>query len=190
MKSLLKYDRSLIEMLLPHRPPFLMVDSIISLKSGKNPSLLANYTIKNNESLNFTTETEHHWPSMYVVEGLGQSCNLLIVIYAVEKELMKANHRINSMDEVFKRLMDDEKDMATRILKDILRQRQLETFSSIGFMGAADIEITGHAKPGQVISYEVQLTQAFGSLFHSVVKAYTNNNLIANGSLVSARRKG
>ena len=177
-------------MILPHRPPFLMVDSIISHKSGKNPSLFANYTIKNNQSLNFTTETDDHWPSMYVVEGLGQCCNLLIVIYALEKELMKADHRINSIDEVFKRLMDDENDMATRVLKDILHLRQLETFSRIGFMGAADIEITGHAKQGQVISYEVQLTQAFGSLFYSVVKAYTNNNLIANGTLVSARRKG
>jgi 3-hydroxymyristoyl/3-hydroxydecanoyl-(acyl carrier protein) dehydratase len=176
-------------MLLPHRPPFLMVDSIISHKSGKNPSLLANYTIKNKESLYFTSETDDHWPSTYVMEGLGQSCNLLIVITALEKGLMKANHRFNSMDEVFSKLLDNENDVATVILKGILHQRQLETFSSIGFMGAADMAITGHARQGQVISYEVQLTQAFGSLFHSVVKAYINNNLIAHGTLVSARRK-
>jgi 3-hydroxymyristoyl/3-hydroxydecanoyl-(acyl carrier protein) dehydratase len=189
LKISFKYDQSFIEMILPHRQPFLMVDSIISYKSGKNPSLLANYTIKDKEPLCFTNEPDDHWPSMYVMEGLGQSCNLLIVISALEQGLMKANHRINSMDDVFRKLMDKETDVVTGVLKDILHQRQMETFSSIGFMGAANMEITGHARQGHVISYEVQFNQAFGSLFHSVVKAYTDGKLIAHGTMVSARRK-
>jgi len=176
-------------MILPHRQPFLMVDSIISHKSGKNPSLIANYTIKNKEPLCFSSESDDHWPSMYVMEGLGQSCNLLIVISALELGLMKANYKISSMDDVFSRLMNKKTDVVTEILKDILHQRQTETFSSIGFMGAANMEITGHARRGQSISYEVQLNQSFGSLFHSVVKAYTDSKLIAHGTMVSARRK-
>ena len=78
-----------------------MVDSIISYKSGKNPSLLAEYTLKDEEPLCFKNDPEDHWPSMNVMEGLGQSCNLLIVIYALEKKLMEAGHRINSIDELF-----------------------------------------------------------------------------------------
>ena len=184
-----KYDQSLIEMLLPHRSPFLMVDLIISYKGGKNPFLQANYRIKEKDSLFCKNDSDDRWPSIYVMEGLGQSCNLLIVIFALEQGLMNANYRINSMDEVFRKLMDNETDNATGILKAILNQRKSETFSSIGFMGATDMEIKGHAMHGQVISYEVQLNQVFGSLFHSVVKAYTNTNLVAQGTMVSARRK-
>jgi len=175
---------------LPHRPPFLMVDSIISYKSGKNPSLLAEYAIKDEEPLCFKNDHEDHWPSMNIMEGLGQSCNLLIVIYALERRLVQAAHRINSMDEVFRKLVDKESDEATEFLKHILQQRLVETHSNIGFMGAADMEIIGHAGRGQSISYEVQLNQVFGTLFHLAVKAYTNNKLIARGTLVSASRKG
>ena len=184
-----KYDQSLIEMLLPHRSPFLMVDFITSYKSGKNPSLQAKYAVRKNNPLICWKESDDHWPSMYVMEGLGQSCNLLIVINALEKGLMKADYKINSMDEIFERLACRETDEVTGMLKNILLKRQSETFSSIGFMGAADIIFTGHAKRGRVISYEVMLNQAFGSLFHLVVKAYTEKKLIAQGTLISAKRK-
>ena len=166
-----------------------MVDSIISYKSGKNPSLLAEYAIKDEEPLYFKNDPDDHWPSMYIMEGLGQSCNLLIVFCALEKQLMQADHRINSMDEVFRKLVEKEPDEATGFLQDILHQRLVETYSSIGFMGATDMEIIGHARRGQLISYEVQLNQVFGTLFHSVVKAYTDNKLIAHGTLVSASRE-
>jgi len=176
-------------MLLPHRPPFLMVDSITSYRSGKNPSLKAKYTIKEKEPLYFTNNSDDHWPSVYIIEGLGQSCNLLIVIHILEKRIMEADQKISSMDDVFKRLIDNKTDELTGILKGILQKRQTETFSSIGFMGATDMEITGHATRRQTINYEVHLNQAFGSLFHLVAKAYTDHKLIAHGTMISARRK-
>ena len=77
----------------------------------------------------------------------------------------------------------------TGFLQDILHQRLVETYSSIGFMGATDMKFIGHARRGQFILYEVQLNQVFGTLFHSVVKAYTDNKLIAQGTLVSANRE-
>jgi 3-hydroxymyristoyl/3-hydroxydecanoyl-(acyl carrier protein) dehydratase len=183
-----KYDQSLIEIFLPHRPPFLMVNSIISYKSGKNPSLLTTYALKDEETPYFSKGPENHWPSIYIMEGLGQSCNLLVVFYALEKKLLQAGHGINSMDEVFRNIVANEPDEATGLLKDILHQRLVETYSNIGFMGATDMKITGHAKRGQLILYEVQLNQVFGTLFHSVVKAYTNKKLIAQGTMVSASR--
>ena len=183
------YDRSLIELLLPHRPPFLMVDEITSYTGGKNPCLLANYSVKDNELGYFGIESDGHWPSIYVVEGLGQACNLLIVIYALEKGLTETDLKIIDMGEVLNKLMHDEPDEPTRILIGFLNQRLMEPYSDVGFLGSADLEITGHARQGQVISYQVQMNQAFGSLFHSSVRAYADNNLIARGTLVSASRK-
>jgi 3-hydroxymyristoyl/3-hydroxydecanoyl-(acyl carrier protein) dehydratase len=183
------YDRSLIEILIPHRSPFLMVDSIVSIQGGKNPSLLANYTVKDKEPEYSGNGSDSHWPSIYIIEGLGQCCNLLILISALEKGLLNEGLRFNAMGEVLKRLMDDEPDEITRILKGMLHHRLMETYSSVGFLGSADMEITGHARQSQVISYEVRLNQVFGTIFHSSVRAYTNNDLIARGTMVSATRK-
>jgi len=166
-----------------------MVDFFTSFKGGKNPSLLANYTIRDDEPVFSGGGADGRWPSVYVIEGLGQSCNLLIVLSAMEKELIKSGLKFNSLDEILTRLPDDEPDEIIRNVKSTLVQRQTETYSSVGFLGSADMEITGHARQGQVISYEVQQNQAFGSLFHSTVRAYADENLIARGTMVSAARK-
>jgi hypothetical protein len=165
-----------------------MVDSVTSYKGGQNPSMSANYTVKDKEPVHSNNESDCHWPSIYIIEGLGQCCNLLIVISALEKGMMKAGLRINAMDEVLRGLMDDKTDEITRTVKGILHQRLMETYSNVGFLGSADIEIKGYARQGQIISYEVQQNQVYGSLYHSTVRAYTNNNLIARGILVSAGR--
>ncbi len=183
------YDHSLIKILLPHRLPFLMVDSITFYKGGKNPSLHANYTLTDREPLYSTDKSDDHWPSIYILEGSGQCCNLMIVISALEKKLVEAGLKFNSIGEVLKRLMDDKPDEITRMLKNALNQRLKETYSSVGFVGSAEMEVTGYARQGQVVSYETQLNQAFGSLYYSTVRAYTNNDLIARGTMVSASRK-
>jgi 3-hydroxymyristoyl/3-hydroxydecanoyl-(acyl carrier protein) dehydratase len=176
-------------MILPHRSPFLMVDSINMLKYGQKPSISANFMVKQTEPLYAKNESDTHWPSIYIIEGLGQCCNLLIVISAIEKELRETGLNIHSMDEILRGLMDVEPDEVTRSFKEILHKRLTKTYSSIGFLGSADVEITGCASQGQVVSYEVQLNQAYGSLYHSTVRAFTDNNLIARGTLVSAGRK-
>lgn len=182
------YNRSVIEKLLPHRPPFLMVDSISSYKGGQNPSMTANFTVTDKEPAYSDNESGSHLPSIYIIEGLGQCCNLVIIISALEHGLIKAGLRIKTMDDVLKGLMYDEPDEITRTLKGILHQRLMEPYSNVGFLGSADMEITGRARYGQEISYEVRQNQAYGSLYHSTGKAFVNNNLIARGTLVSAGR--
>ncbi len=183
------YNRPLIEIIIPHRPPFLMVDSITFYKSGKSPSMLASYIIKDKEPFYYCNETVAHWPSIYIIEGLGQCCNLMIVISALEKELMTTGLNIGSIDEVLKALMNEKPDEATAFIKETLQKRVRETYSSVGFLGSADIEITGYARQSQLVSYEVQQNQAFGSLYYSTVRAFTENNLIARGTMISAGRK-
>ena len=190
MDSNCTYNHSLIKILLPHRFPFLMVDTITFYRGGKDPSLHANFALTDREPLYYSKdEADDHWPSIYIIEGLGQSCNLLIIISAMEKGLVEAGLKFNSMDDVLKRLMNNDSDEITSILKSTMEQRLIEPYSSVGFLGSAEMEITGYARQGQVVSYEIQQNQAFGSLYYSTVRAYTNHNLIASGTLVSASRK-
>lgn len=150
--------------------------------------MLANFTINDKEPAYFNDLHGSHWPSIYIIEGMGQCCNLVIIISAMEKGLMKAGISIKSIDDVLWRLMNDEPDELTGTLKGILYQRLNEMYSNVGFLGSADIEITGYARPGQIISYEVRQNQAYGSLYHSTASACVDNNLIAHGTLVSAGR--
>jgi 3-hydroxymyristoyl/3-hydroxydecanoyl-(acyl carrier protein) dehydratase len=167
-----------------------MVDSVTFYKSGDSPVMHANFMVKENEPLSSGNGANPHWPSIYIIEGLGQCCNLMIVISALEKELMKTGAKFNSIDEVLKGLIDEEHGEATASLKEILQKRLTEIYSSIGFLGSADLDITGYARHGQVVSYKVQQNQVLGSLYHSSVSAYTDETLIARGTMVSAGRKG
>jgi 3-hydroxymyristoyl/3-hydroxydecanoyl-(acyl carrier protein) dehydratase len=183
------YNKALITKLLPHRSPFLMVDTVTFYHGGNNPSLNARYTITENEPSYSTPDSDGHWPSIYVIEGLGQSCNLMIIISVIEKRFLEAGILFESMDEVLMKIMNDESDEITEIVKSTLDKYLTETYSSVGFLGSADMEITGYARQGHTISYEIQQSQMFGSLYFSTVRAYSDNHLIARGTLVSATRK-
>ena len=150
--------------------------------------MLANFTINDREPAYFNNLPGSHWPSIYIIEGMGQCCNLVIIISALEKGLMKAGISIKSIDDVLWRLMYDEPDKLTGTLKGILHQRLNEIYSNVGFLGSADIEITGYARSSQIILYEVRQNQAYGSFYHSTASAYVENNLIAHGTLISAGR--
>jgi hypothetical protein len=128
-------------------------------------------------------------PSIYVIEGLGQCCNLVIIISALEKGLIETGLKIKSIDDVLRGLMYDRHDVITRTLMGILDTRLMETYSNVEFLGSADVEITGYVKHGQKISCDVVQNQAYGSLFHSMVRAFVAGNPVAHGTLVSAARK-
>lgn len=106
----------------------------------------------------------------------------------MEKRLKQAGFKFDSVVEVLNNLVNDKPDEITNIIKTALNQRQSEPYLNIGFVGSADIEVTGHATYGQLVTYETQLNQSFGSLFYSTVKAFTNNNPITHGTMVSASK--
>lgn len=189
MDSNCTYNRYFIEKILPHRSPFLLVDSITSYKGGQYPSIRANYAITDKEPAYYNNLSGSHWPSIYIIEGMGQCCNLAIIISALEKGLMLAGLGIKSIDDVLQRLMFDESDDITNALKSNLHQRLTEIYLNIGFLGSADVKITGHVSYGQVVSYEVRQNQVYGSLYHSTVKAFSDDKLIAHGTMVSAARR-
>ena len=70
-----------VQMLLPHRRPFLLVDAIDAIVLGPRPMLCAHKMVSANEPV-----FEGHfpglslWPGVYTIEGLGQTTNLLNLI--------------------------------------------------------------------------------------------------------------
>ena len=180
------FSRTLIERLLPHRPPFLMIDSVNSYTSGHNPSLFADLIIRSSDPLFSGDETVKFWPSMYVIEGLGQCCNLLSVISTIEQRLRNKGYHSINMEAVLRVLESNKNDNITNILTKILEPDAMETMSRIGLLGSVEIKISGRASMGQSLLYKVQQSQMYGALSYFKAYAFIGENQIAYGTLVGA----
>src|SRR5262249_28587464 len=93
MKQLtpLALGADVVTRLLPHRRPFLMVDSIEAYARTPRPALRAARSISANEPI-----FEGHfpglalWPGVYTIEGMGQTCNLLRILIELERGFVEA----------------------------------------------------------------------------------------------------
>lgn len=75
-----------IELLLPHRAPLLMVDRVRAYHPGERPSIETSRFVAANEDV-FRGHFPgfHIWPGVYTQEGLGQTSQLLSVIVGLQK---------------------------------------------------------------------------------------------------------
>ncbi|MBI2375545.1 MAG: hypothetical protein HYV07_16235 [Deltaproteobacteria bacterium] len=82
-----KLGPDVVQRLLPHRRPLLMVDRVDAYRSDP-PSVRASRFISANEPV-----FEGHfpglsiWPGIYTIEGLGQSCMLAMVLSEMQRML-------------------------------------------------------------------------------------------------------
>lgn len=77
---------NIVERLLPHRRPFLFVDRIKRYRLGEARSIEATFQI----SVSHPVFDGHFpdwsvWPGVYVVEGLGQTAQLLATLDAIQR---------------------------------------------------------------------------------------------------------
>ncbi len=79
------FGPDVIRHLLPHRRPFLMVDTVTSYERSATPVLCTSRYISSNEDV-FEGHFPglHLWPGVYTIEGLGQSTNILQIIWTVQ----------------------------------------------------------------------------------------------------------
>jgi 3-hydroxyacyl-[acyl-carrier-protein] dehydratase len=77
---------NVVELLLPQRRPFLMVDCIRSFHSSPAPTLEASRLISANESV-FEGHFPgfHLWPGALTIEGLGQTGVLLMALLTLQR---------------------------------------------------------------------------------------------------------
>lgn len=178
------FGYTVIERLLPHRTPFLMIESVVSYIGGNNPTLHAKFPIRSSESVFSRNDEIIDWPSMYTIEGLGQCCNLLNIISSIENRLLKNGLMMENVVNVLKGFEENRDDKITNILKGAFEKGAMETISRVGLLGSVDVEILGRVSIGQLLLYEVQQTMVYGGLAHFSTKAFNNGELIAQGILI------
>ena len=180
-----------IEYLLPHRPPFLMVKSIVEYIGGDAPTLNAEYPVRRSEPVFSGAEPPFYWPSVYVIEGLGQCCSLLSLIWACER-----NPTVKALgtESVSAALMNAEEDAEGAYileqLSEIFESGAPGTASRIGVLASVDVTIIGQVRAGELLRYKVEQTRVLGGLFRFAVQASVETQIVAHGTITGAQLEG
>ena len=176
-----------IQLFLPHRKPFLFINDLLEYIDGDQPLIRASIYINNFELVNSFNSELNYLPSCYIIEGLGQCCNLLSILTSIEKQLHENEQIVPKMNLILRSFCKKEKSNHSKLFNEILSSYKINTLSRIGLLGSIDVEITGKACMGEMIIYQVQQTQTFGNLSYFETNAYVSENKIAKGKMIGSR---
>jgi 3-hydroxymyristoyl/3-hydroxydecanoyl-(acyl carrier protein) dehydratase len=184
------FGLKIIERLLPHRPPFLMVESVVAYVGGDAPVLTAEHSIRPSEPVFSGAEPPLCWPSAYVIEGLGQSCNLLSRIWKLERSFAAKGLDSENICRTLMSLEADNGDYTTELLSKFLEEGAMKTFSKMGLLASVDVEVIGRVCAGELLRYEVRRSHVLGALSRFAVRAHVGERVIVHGAIVGAQLEG
>lgn len=155
-----------IERLIPHRPPFLMVDTIVDYAREPAPRLRASRTIHPDEPIFAGHFPGHHlWPGAYTIEGLSQACLLVRVLHDLET-------RAGALAPVLAALAGGAP-IAGLPLGD----------APLGMTGAIEIRLERPVHPGDRLDYLVTQTHAHAHAARFTVRAEVSAHRVARGHI-------
>lgn len=179
----------IIELLIPHRRPFLLVDQIDALVFDPVPALRTRRHISANEPIfDGHFPDLHLWPGVYTIEGMGQTCNLLYVLLAMREawetagedpaagfDALRNLHRGYRMQPSFDPARSD------------LLHGALSLSPTVSVSAAVNVKLTTPIFAGQTICYEVALEHVVGDMGRFRVQATVDNRSVASGTMTSHR---
>lgn len=179
--------------LLPHRRPFLMVDSVEGYARGPRPALRAARMISANEPV-FEGHFPglHLWPGVYTIEGMGQTCNLLRVLVELEAAWEKAGRdpegvllALRNMELGFRMLPGYRAGVGAE-LAEVLRRDLAEPTSRMGVSAAVDVKLLHPVFAGQKLVYTVTQTHVVENILRFEVAAEVDDREVARGTMTGA----
>ncbi|MXV74669.1 hypothetical protein F4Z99_10360 [Candidatus Poribacteria bacterium] len=177
-----------VESSLPHRPPFLMVKSIIRYIGGDVPILNAERPICRSEPVFSGVEPPFYWPSVYVIEGLGQCCSLLSYIWTCERRREADALGTENISDLLTNTdgADDNYYTLERLLE-IFGDSTMNAASKIGMLASVDVEVVGRVRAGELLEYKVEQTHVLENLSRFAVQASVEAQVVTQGTIVGAK---
>jgi 3-hydroxyacyl-[acyl-carrier-protein] dehydratase len=182
----LRLGPDVVQRLIPHRRPLLLVDAVQSYTSGTHPRLSAERYISASEPV-FAGHYPGHslWPGVYTIEGLGQATMLLEVLYTLER---RAIERGASADELRRALGNLEHGCrlspAFRPDGSALLSDLGELTPPLAMAGSVEMKFLAPVFAGCRLSYHVTRTQAVDDRFiRFAVEARVGGAPVARGTM-------
>lgn len=182
----LELGPDVIERLIPHRRPLIMVDRVRGFELGERPTLWATRNVSANEPV-FDGHFPglHIWPGIYTQEGLAQSALILeALMWLVER----AEGQGVRAGEVCEALANLERGRRLHSDFDPTPSQLLDTIGGappLGLSSSVQMRFVEPVFAGQTLEYCVRRTQRVeGRFARSEVEACVEGRLVAEGVLV------
>ena len=178
---------NVIEYLLPHRPPYLMVQSIAAYVGGDAPVLKAECPIHQSEPVFSGVDPSSYWPSVYIIEGLAQSSILLSLIWTWERGRAANSIGLENGRTELVSIEEFNRDHTSDQLLAMFGGNTPRTAPGIGLLASVDVAITGRVRAGELLRYRVEQTLVLEGLSRFSVQATVDAQVVAHGTIVGAR---
>jgi 3-hydroxyacyl-[acyl-carrier-protein] dehydratase len=184
----------LVRVLLPHRPPFILVDTLEAFAPGEHAALVAAHHISPNEPVFAGHFPDLHlWPGVYTIEGLAQSCLLLRTLVDLEAAWTAGDGAdgefttaLRAWQQALGRL-DGAPDPRLQSLRRRLADRAAAAPGARGgLLVAADVKLVHPVFAGQRLGYHVRLAHRVGRMQRFDVEAFVSGRQVARGALTVA----
>lgn len=192
LKANLRLSSNVIELFLPQRRPFLMVDFVDSFSDEPSPTLEAGRHISANEIYFAGHFPGHHlWPGTLTIEGMGQTCALLIAVLTVRRAARAegmdpdvALGQLVNLERGYRMHPGFRPDEAAEFVK------QVRTHTDWLAVGAAvDVKLLRPVFAGQRLDYRAVLAGEHGDMMRFQVGASVDGIPVAEGKMTGARVK-
>jgi 3-hydroxyacyl-[acyl-carrier-protein] dehydratase len=179
-----------VQRIIPHRRPFVMVDLIEAYARAPVPTLHASRLISSNEAV-----FEGHfpglqlWPGVYTIEGMGQACNLLQVIASMEEQWVGQGGAADAVLAALRnlelgyRLSPGYRPEATAQLEAYFARSAM---TRAGFSAAVEVKLLAPVFAGQRLDYRVSRSKVLESLARFEVEAHVGGKCVAKGVMTSS----
>ncbi len=186
----LRLGAAVVQLLLPHRRPFLMIDGVSAYARAPRLELESYRLISANEEV-FAGHFPGVplWPGVYTIEGMGQSINVALVLEALQ---IAFEENGATADDVLRLLRNEQLGATFHPGHDAevsakLRHATSVASSRFGMSAAVDVKLLEPVFGGQRIDYRVTRTHALGQLERFEVSAAVEGRPVAKGVMSSVR---
>lgn len=181
---------NVIQLLLPHRWPMLMVDRLERFTGGATPQLEASRHVGVGDIfLQGHFPDLHLWPGCLMIEGMGQTCAALAALLAIRDRLTTLDDATASAFEALRNL-----ERRFRLHAGYSAENEAGFRAAMIGMGhelsvgaAVDVRLRQPVFAGSRLDYRVQLTHAVGSTMRFAVEASVGGDIVAEGTMTGVR---
>ena len=184
----LRLGADVVQRLIPHRRPLVMVDGILAYRHGARPTLWAHRHVSANEPV-FDGHFPgfHLWPGVYTIEGLGQTALLCSIVM----RLVAAHEAAGgAADEVYRALRALERAGARPSDPASGAGGPLASLGApdprAGVAGHVDVKLLAPVFAGSELRYVAVLTHQVDTLARFDVTAEVDGRPVARGTLTGA----
>jgi 3-hydroxyacyl-[acyl-carrier-protein] dehydratase len=187
----LELGADVLQLLLPHRRPFLMVDGVQGFTRGPRLAVRCSRHVSANEPV-FEGHFPglHLWPGVYTIEGLGQACNVALVLDGLCELFEQHGH-----DEAALRATLRNAELGFRLqpgfkpeLLQPIRAALADPAWTMGFSAQVEIKFIEPVFAGSRLDYRVARTHRVEAIDRFEVEALVAGRTVARGVMSAARR--